>query len=80
MPPEGVPLMKRDEILTFEEIVTIVRHAVKLGIANLRLTGGDPLVRKNIERLIFMLASLEGVKDLAMTTNGVLLKKYASTP
>ena len=78
MPPEGIQLMKRDEILKFEEIVTIVKHAVKLGITNLRLTGGDPLVRKNIERLVFMLASVEGVKDLAMTTNGVLLKKYAS--
>lgn len=79
MPPEGIQLMEREEILKFEEIVTIVKHAVKLGIANLRLTGGDPLVRKNIERLVFMLASVEGVKDLAMTTNGILLKKYAST-
>ncbi len=79
MPPEGIPLMKRDEILSFEEIVTIVKHAVKLGITNLRLTGGEPMVRNNIERLVFMLASIEGVKDLAMTTNGVLLKKYAAT-
>ncbi len=51
MPPEGIPLVKRNEILKFEEIVTIVKHAVKLGITNLRLTGGDPLVRKKLNVL-----------------------------
>lgn len=78
MPPQGIPLMEHKEILSFEEIATVVRHAVKLGLTNFRLTGGEPLVRRNIDRLVFMLASIEGVKDLAMTTNGIFLKKYAA--
>ncbi len=79
MPPEGIPLMEHKEILSFEEIATVVRHAVKLGLINFRLTGGEPLVRRNIDHLVSMLASIEGVKDLAMTTNGIFLKKYAAT-
>lgn len=77
MPPQGIPLMEHKEILSFEEIATVVRHAVKLGLTNFRLTGGEPLVRRNIDRLVSMLASIEGVKDLAMTTNGIFLKRYA---
>lgn len=69
MPLKGIPLVERKEILSFEEIATVVRHAVKLGLSNFRLTGGEPLVRRNIERLVSMLASIESVKDLAMTTN-----------
>ena len=70
--------MRRGDILTFEEITTVVRHAVRLGINNIRLTGGEPLVRKNIQRLVSMLLSVEGVSSLTMTTNGILLKKYAA--
>ena len=79
MPPDGISLMEHKEILSFEEIATVVRHAIKLGLTNFRLTGGEPLVRRNIDRLVSMLASIEGLEDLTMTTNGIFLKKYAST-
>lgn len=79
MPPEGYPLMEHREILSFEEIATVVQHAVKSGLTHFRLTGGEPLVRRNIEHLVSMLSSIEGIKDLSMTTNGILLKKYAAT-
>lgn len=77
MPQKGFELMRHDEILTFEEIATVVCHAVSLGIDNIRLTGGEPLVRKNIQKLVSMLLSVEGISNLTMTTNGILLKKYA---
>lgn len=78
MPPDGITLLDHKEILSFEEIATVVRHAVKMGLTNFRLTGGEPLVRRNIDCLVSMLASIEGVKDLSMTTNGIFLKKYAA--
>lgn len=77
MPQKGVELIQRGGILTFEEITTVVRHAVELGIDNIRLTGGEPLVRRNIQRLISMLLSVDGISSITMTTNGTLLKKYA---
>lgn len=76
-PESGVDLSRHKDILTYEEIVTVVRHAVKLGIKSFRLTGGEPLFRKNIEYLLRMLGNIRGVEDLAMTTNGIYLKKYA---
>lgn len=78
MPQKGFELMKHDEILTFEEITTVVRHAVRLGIDNIRLTGGEPLVRKNVQSLISMLLSVDGISSITMTTNGTLLKRYAA--
>lgn len=76
--PEGhVNFVKRQHILSFEEIYQIVKEAVKLGIDKVRLTGGEPLIRNNILELVKMLADLEGIKDLSMTTNGVLLKDFA---
>ncbi len=77
MPPEGVPWRPHEEILRYEEIETIVRAAAELGISKIRLTGGEPLVRLGIVDLVRMLSRIPGIDDLAMTTNGVLLSRYA---
>jgi cyclic pyranopterin phosphate synthase len=77
MPTDGIRLIPREEILSYEEIAEVVRTAVKLGIDKFRLTGGEPLVREGIIDLVGMLSSIEGVKDLSMTTNGILLDKNA---
>ena len=77
MPPEGVAELPREAILRFEEIVEVARAAVQMGVRKIRLTGGEPLVRRGIEDLVGMLAPLEGLEDLAMTTNGLLLPEYA---
>ena len=77
MPGEGVTLMNHCDILSFEEITEVVRVAVTLGIDKFRITGGEPLVRKDIVTLISMIASVDGVKDLSMTTNGIFLKELA---
>lgn len=69
--------MPHSEILTFEEIQRFVRVAVSLGVTKVRVTGGEPLVRKGLPVLIRMLAEIPGIKDLALTTNGVLLAKHA---
>jgi cyclic pyranopterin phosphate synthase len=73
----GYAFMEREELLTFEEIVTLVRSLVPLGIGKIRLTGGEPLLRRGLEDLVAMLAAVEGVKDIAITTNGVLLAHHA---
>jgi len=77
MPESGIKLMSHEEILTFEEIYDFVLVAVKFGINKVRLTGGEPLVRKGIIQLVEMLASIPGIKDFGMTTNGILLDRYA---
>jgi cyclic pyranopterin phosphate synthase len=77
MPEEGVELMPHDEILSFSQIVEVVKEGVKNGISKIRLTGGEPLVRKGIVELVGMIAAVDGVEDLSMTTNGILLEKYA---
>lgn len=77
MPEEGIKLKKHEEILSFEEIEEIVKVAVELGFYKFRLTGGEPLVRKGIVDLVKMIAQIDGVKTLAMTTNGILLPQYA---
>ena len=73
MPETGVKFMARQEILTFEEIERFVRVAAGLGVTKIRLTGGEPLVRKDLPVLIERLAKIDGIRDLALTTNGVLL-------
>lgn len=65
--------LERAELLSFEEITRVVRAGVTLGVRKVRLTGGEPLVRRGVERLVAMLAAVPGVEDLAMTTNGALL-------
>jgi GTP 3',8-cyclase len=77
MPEEGVKFEPRENILTFEEIERFVRVAVTLGIRKLRITGGEPLVRKNLSTLIGKLAAIPGISDMALTTNGVLLADQA---
>ncbi|NLM52045.1 MAG: GTP 3',8-cyclase MoaA [Firmicutes bacterium] len=77
MPAHGVCKKDHDSILRIEEIAEIVKAAVELGINKVRLTGGEPLVRKGILDLVGEIGSIEAIKDFSMTTNGVLLKKYA---
>src|SRR6202789_452410 len=78
MPENGVHFMDRSEILTFEEIERFVRAAVPLGISKLRLTGGEPLLRRELPRLIEKLAAIPGIRDMALTTNAVLLREQAA--
>jgi len=77
MPPEGVPRIPHSEILSYEEIRTVVRAAAELGINRIRLTGGEPLVRAELPKLIHMLSQIEGIQELSLTTNGTILKKNA---
>lgn len=77
MPEEGVPPLSHYDVLRYEEIVRIVRVAVEMGFVHVRLTGGEPLVRKGIVGLVEQLAAIPGLDDLSMTTNGILLARYA---
>jgi len=77
MPEEGLPWLKKDQLLTYEEIWTIVEIMAPLGLRRVRLTGGEPLVRKDLPRLVDLIASVPGIQDLAVSTNGVLLKDFA---
>lgn len=77
MPEDNVQFMPRNNLLTFEEIERVVRIGVSLGIDKLRLTGGEPLVRKDLHVLVAKLAVIEGIKDIGLTTNGVLLAEQA---
>jgi len=77
MPAEGMPFRPHEEILRFEEIARMVRVAASCGVRRLRLTGGEPLVRRHVCRLVEMLAGVPGIEDLALTTNGILLDRYA---
>lgn len=78
MPEDGIPLLQHKEILTFDEIIEIVETAVELGVNKIRLTGGEPLVRRGIIDLVKMIANVPGVTDFGMTTNGTILKNFAS--
>jgi len=78
MPPEGVPLLPHSEILSLEEILETARAAAELGFSRFRLTGGEPLVRKDLPWLVERLAGLPGLRDLALTTNGILLPGAAA--
>jgi len=75
--PGKVRLLAKNELLGFDEIHRVVAAAVALGFDQVRLTGGEPLMRPGVEELVRQLATIRGVKDLAMTTNGVLLERYA---
>jgi cyclic pyranopterin phosphate synthase len=78
MPAEGLPWLERSEILSFEEIERLVRLFVSMGVADVRLTGGEPLVRRDFPRLVAMLAPIPGLHDLSLTTNGYLLERDAA--
>jgi molybdenum cofactor biosynthesis protein A len=75
MPADGVPLKPRDEMLTFEEIERLARFFVRRGVRKIRLTGGEPLVRKDVVTLIASLGAIGGLEALAITTNGLLLEE-----
>ena len=77
MPAEGVRRGMHRDILRYEEIVRVIKVAAGLGVSKIRLTGGEPLTRKNIAFLISSIKQIEGIKDLSMTTNGILLEKFA---
>jgi cyclic pyranopterin phosphate synthase len=77
MPVEGMPWIDRAEILSFEEIERLVRLFVALGVQDVRLTGGEPLVRREFPALVARLAAIDGIRDLSLTTNGYLLARNA---
>jgi cyclic pyranopterin phosphate synthase len=77
MPAEGLKLKSHEEILSYEEIELFANCAVEQGISKIRLTGGEPLVRRDVLDLIKNLTSIPGLKDISLTTNGVLLADYA---
>ena len=77
MPADGLPWLDREEILSFEEIERIVRLLARMGVTDLRLTGGEPLVRRDFPRLVSMLAGVPGIEDLSLTTNAYLLERDA---
>jgi cyclic pyranopterin phosphate synthase len=77
MPKKGFKLLKNKDILTFEEIASVTRIAAAYGIDKIRITGGEPLIRKNIVYLIQLLSSVRGIKEISLTTNGIFLSDYA---
>jgi cyclic pyranopterin phosphate synthase len=78
MPVEGLPWLPREEILSFEEIERLVRVLVAMGVRDVRLTGGEPLVRRDLPTLVGMLKGIDGLRDLSLTTNGFLLERDAA--
>ena len=77
MPPGGLVPIEHKEILSYEEIVRLLEVAARIGLRKIRITGGEPLVRKNVPDLIRLIKYIEGIEDLSLTTNGILLRQYA---
>jgi len=77
MPAEGLPWLEREEILSFEEIERLVRVFASIGVSKVRITGGEPLVRRDLTALIGMLRRVEGLEEIALTTNGYMLEQHA---
>lgn len=77
MPKKPIRFLSKEKILSFDEMIEIVKIIAKKGINSIRITGGEPLMRKNICELIYRIANVEGIQDVSMTTNGILLAKYA---
>ena len=78
MPQEGITLLPHYDILSYEEIYTLVKVAAELGINRIRLTGGEPLVRAGLPELVRMISGIDTIEDLSLTTNGILLSQYAA--
>lgn len=78
MPNENIQFKPRHELLTFEEITRFVRVVAPMGVTKLRLTGGEPLVRSELHRLVAKLVAIPGIQDVALTTNGILLEEQAA--
>ena len=79
MPPEKINHVPHEEILTYEEIEKIVRVMAEMGLKKVRLTGGEPLVRRNIENLVVRLNKISGIKEICLTTNGILFSDFAES-
>lgn len=79
MPEAGLPWLPKSDILTYEEIVRLVRAAASVGVRSVRLSGGEPLVRKNLERLVAGIAAIDGIDDIALSTNALLLESQLDT-
>ncbi len=77
MPEEGLPWLRREQILSYEEIVHVVRTMAGMGLRRVRITGGEPLVRRGLVELVRQIAAVPGIDDVALSTNGVLLGEYA---
>ena len=77
MPAEGVKMIGHSDILSYEEIIAVVQEAVQMGVTKVRITGGEPLVRKGIVSLVERIAKIEGIQDFGLTTNGILLSDFA---
>lgn len=78
MPKEGVSLLGHDDILKYEEILRIIRVAVTMGISKIRITGGEPLVRRGVVEFVASLSAIEDIRDISLTTNGTLLEAFAA--
>ena len=78
MGEDGVEQLRHQDILSYEEIINVVKAGAELGISKIRLTGGEPLVRKNLVQLVALIREVPGIKDLALTTNGILLSDQAA--
>ena len=77
MPEEGLQWLPKSDLLTYEEIADVVTQMLPLGVTRLRITGGEPLIRPNLDRLIAQLKAIDGIEDIALSTNGVHLPKLA---
>jgi cyclic pyranopterin phosphate synthase len=77
MPEKGVRPMTHGDVLSYEELIRVVRGAASLGVRKVRITGGEPLVRTNLTHLVASIRATEGIEDISLTTNGLLLKRYA---
>ncbi len=78
MPEAGLPWIPKPDVLTYEEIAALVRAAAKVGVRSIRLTGGEPLIRRNLDQLVALIAAVPGVEDIALSTNGLLLADQAA--
>ncbi|MEM9410117.1 MAG: radical SAM protein, partial [Planctomycetota bacterium] len=76
MPDENIQFLPQKQVLTFEEIYRFAKVAAELGVNKIRVTGGEPLVRRELPKLIEMLVAIDGIDDVALTTNGVLLSQH----
>ncbi|QNO15115.1 GTP 3',8-cyclase MoaA [Alkalicella caledoniensis] len=79
MPPQGVDLFGHDKVMTYEELAVVVKGVSELGISSIRLTGGEPLIRKGLIPFVKLISSMEGINDISLTTNGVMLEEMAKS-
>lgn len=77
MPEEGIRLLSHSDILTYEEILEVIETAVGMGVTKVRITGGEPLVRKGVVSFVGKVAAIQGIEDFGLTTNGIFLEEFA---